>query len=67
MEYELTDKDFKEIYEQAVREFNYNSVQHKQTYSNFLTRCMLKALLGFLHSKKIEVREGKMYVTKEDN
>lgn len=67
MEYELTDKDYTNIYEQAIRNFNENGVQHKQTYSNFLTRCMLKALLSHLASKKIEVKEGKMYVTKKDN
>lgn len=62
MEYELTDKDYNSIYEQAVRDFTESGIQHKQTYSNYLTRCMLKALLSYLASKKIEVREGKMYV-----
>lgn len=67
MEYELTDKDFTIIYEHAVREFKENGIQYKQQYSNFLTRCMLKALLGFCEAKNLEVREGKIYVTTKDN
>lgn len=66
-EYELTDRDYSLIYESATRDFTEKGVQYQQQYSHFLTRCMLKSLLGFLKAKKIEVREGIMYVTKEDN
>lgn len=66
-EYELTDKDYAAIYEQAVREFNHNGVQYKQTYNNFLTRCIMKSAIALLAAKNIEVKEGKLYVSKKDD
>ena len=67
MEYSLTDKDYQQIYESAVREFNDSGIYYKQQYSNYLTRCMVKNILGFMKAKGIQVMEGKLYVTKEDN
>lgn len=65
-EYEFTDKDYKNIYEQSVREFTHNGMSHKQTYDNFLTRCMLKSALGYMKANNIEVRDGKLYVSKKE-
>lgn len=64
--YEFKDKDYKTIYEQAVREFNEHGIHHKQTYDNFLTRCMVSSILGFMKAHNIEVRDGKLYISKEE-
>lgn len=65
-EYVFSDRDYKNVYELATREFNESGAHARQAYEQFLMRCVLRSLLGYMKSKNIEVREGKLYVpTKE--
>lgn len=64
-ERELNNKEYEEIYEKAVAEFNTKSMEFKQTYSHFLVKCFVKSFLSFLQSNNLEVRNGRICKTKE--
>lgn len=66
-EYELTDAEYKRIYETSVREFNEGNFVHKQSYENYLMRCVTKSMLAHLKANNIEVKDGKFYVSKEEH
>jgi hypothetical protein len=65
-EHQLSAKDFKEIYEKAVLEFNTKGIHYKQTYEHFLTKCLVTSFLSFLQSKHLQVRDGKIYAASKE-
>lgn len=64
MLYTLTDRDKKDVYNQAIIEFNSKSGKSHQT---FLTECIINSFLSFLISKNCVVKNGKIYVSQEEN
>lgn len=58
-EYELSPRDYKDIYEHSVNEFN-NSAMGGKKYEHFLTRCFVKSFLGFLKAKGLDVVNGRL-------
>lgn len=64
--YELLTRDYQDIYENSVNEFNTSSMDKKTKYERFLTRCFVKSFLTFLEAKGLEVRDGAIYVSKEN-
>jgi hypothetical protein len=64
MLYTLTERDNKDIYAEAVIKFNSKSGKSHQT---FLTQCVIDSFLSFLISKNCVVKNGKIYVSQEEN
>ena len=64
MLYTLTDRDKKDIYNQAIVEFNSKSGKSHQT---FLTECIINSFLSFLMSQNYVIQNGNIYVPQEEN
>lgn len=60
-EWKLSENEFKQIYSEAVVNFNSKAKEYKETPNGFLTKCLINSFLSFLGSKDLISKGGKIY------
>lgn len=66
VKYELSVKDYQEIYERAVREFNTTSTNSRKDYDYYLIQCFISSFKIFSKANNLVMHEGEFYAAKED-
>jgi len=64
--YDLSDKDYSNIYEDATRTFTSADMNYKEKYGHFLVRCIVQSFIGLTKSKNIMVKDGELIQNEEN-